>query len=124
MTKKNNGTGKIITGVLVLVILALLILIFMRYYNLSIGSRTSLSDAYHGQVDPINPEYLPNARIACAAYNGDWYDENTKVGCFDMGVVWDANSCYTVQVQTLRNLCESLQGADWVCDNHNVGCSY
>lgn len=85
---------------------------------------TSLSDLYHVQVDDVAPAYLDTTRSNCLAFGGTWYDRDDRIGCYNIPV-WDhATQCASPQVQLLENVCDSVQDTVFVCDNHNVGCSY
>jgi hypothetical protein len=92
--------------------------------ELNIG-RASISQAYHTQIDRLAPNYLHAKKLACNNNNGEWFDTATKVGCFEINVPWDSSTCSdSTEIILMRNVCDGITGAEWVCDINNVGCYY
>lgn len=86
--------------------------------------RTSISNAFHSQIDPVFPAYINNAEILCGLLGGDWYDGRNRFGCFETVTPYNATACTGVQALAMQNICNGLEDAIWDCDNRNIGCYY
>lgn len=118
MAKKNNA------WIVVAVVLVVLVGISVyAYFNMGL-LRTPINEAYRTQLDKLDPDYLKNRELACIDHNGEWFDTASKLGCFNIGEDWDSTWCDSVQGSVMENLCSSLEGTEWVCDQNNAGCRY
>lgn len=88
-------------------------------------SRQNIPNIMHGTIDPIDPTFIQDAKVSCTELDGDWIEESTKMGCFDIPAsAFDATNCLTAVYSAIGNTCNSIDGAKWVCTSNNVGCYY
>jgi hypothetical protein len=126
MSKKKNGVIIIVLVSIIVVLLgALVFVVYGGSSNLAAAAlgKTSISELFHSQIDPVYPDFIHGAEVDCTEVNGEWYDTSSRVGCFDVPE-WDSSMCNGVTIILLRNACEGIEGADWVCDQHQAGCYY
>lgn len=89
------------------------------------GEGTSLSDLFHNILDPLGPSGLPKAQADCINVSGSWFDQDDKIGCFNIPPGgFDSSACTGTMASYMKNICESVNDAVWVCESTEVGCKY
>lgn len=121
MTKKNNTA--LIISVVIISILVIGILGFLAYSQGYI-LRSPINEAYRTQIDRLSPNYINLKQLACIDHSGDWLDSRRGLGCFNIGEDWDSSWCTSTEGSTVEDICNSIEGANWYCDQNNAGCKY
>lgn len=85
----------------------------------------SISNIFHAQIDPYVPDMIHQNNVDCVSISGTWFDQADKIGCFNIPPGgFDSTLCTGPVVMQLRNVCEGIDNADWVCESTQVGCHY
>lgn len=80
-------------------------------------NKTDLSALFAPYVNAFHPQ------TSCSAAGGTWWNTPTKLGCFNTGVALDMSACADAGAQGIMAQCNAV-GGTFVCNQHNVGCSY
>lgn len=119
--KKNKGAGIVLISIIAVV---LIIGVFAGTYWWGLSKRASISDIYRVQIERSSPEYLKLREATCVELNGDWFNQDNKIGCFDIGADWDSSWCDSSEGTKVENICNSINGAEWLCQLDVIGCKY
>lgn len=83
---------------------------------------TDIGQSYHDLIDKYFPYYIQQRRVDCTAIDGTWYDDENRIGCFDIPAnAWDSSNCITYQIRYLQDQCNVI-GGEWICTSNDVGC--
>jgi len=134
--KKQNHKWAILGVIAVVSILSVSALFMLGYMtpqkiiqivtnNNTVVTKPSLSGMFHQQIDPYFPDFMHTAEVSCVAINGQWFDSQLKVGCFDIpSGGFDSTNCQTAPYQAIANTCNGVEGTHWTCTANNAGCYY
>ena len=119
--------GFVIIGAAVMILVALFFTGYIDKFDNDkiVDERASITNVMHQAIDPISPTLIVTAHTNCVARSADWYDEETKTGCYNMpSGSFDSTNCLTnpVYIQ-MGNLCSGID-ATWICTANDVGCHY
>jgi hypothetical protein len=82
-----------------------------------------IGESFHSIIDKYAPNFIQDRRVDCTSIDGTWYDQEDKIGCFDVpSGSWDSSNCATYTIRYLQDICNSI-GGSWDCTANNVGCS-
>lgn len=89
------------------------------------ATRQSISDIFHAAIDPVDPTFLHDRSVDCAAFGGVWHDQADTMGCIGMAPgTFDPTMCMFPPMSNFAIQCNAIAGATWVCNADSAACYY